>query len=325
MAAAYGRRSDVVTSERTDRVALAAFLACGVFAGGNLVGVVFSNKELAALWGAGLRFGLAAIILAGLAAGLRLRLPVGRALVGAVLFGVLNFAGAFGFAYHALRYLPAGLGSTLLALVPLATLLLAILHRQERLRTLAVAGGLLAVAGVALISNVSLAGSVPPLALLAGLGGVLCFAEAAVLVRRFPPVHPVVMNAVGMAVGAGVLLAGSLVAGDRWVLPQQGQTWAALGYLVVVGSIGVFLLYLVVLRRWAASRAAYAYLLIPPVAVVLSAWLDGERITVGLVLGGMLILAGVYVGAVRAGRRTGLESPGSARDHRRSAAVTAGS
>jgi drug/metabolite transporter (DMT)-like permease len=57
-----------------------------------------------------------------------------------------------------------------------------------------------------------------------------------------------------------------------------------------------------VLRRWPASRAAYVYLLIPPVAVALSAWLDGEPITLGLVLGGTLILAGVYVGAVRQNR-----------------------
>ena len=34
----------------------------------------------------------------------------------------------------------------------------------------------------------------------------------------------------------------------------------------------VFVLYLVVLRYWAASRAAYAFVLIPFVTVLLSAW-----------------------------------------------------
>ncbi len=42
--------------------------------------------------------------------------------------------------------------------------------------------------------------------MLALLGGVLCFAEAAVIVRWFPRVHPVTMNAVGMAAGAGYYL-----------------------------------------------------------------------------------------------------------------------
>ena len=64
--------------------------------------------------------------------------------------------------------------------------------------------------------------------------------------------------------------------------------------------MGVFLLYLYVLGRWAASRAAYSFVLIPVVAVVLSAWLDDEPIGWSLVLGGILVLGGVYVGALRA-------------------------
>jgi len=38
---------------------------------------------------------------------------------------------------------------------------------------------------------------------------------------------------------------------------------AAIAYLVVVGSVVVFLLYLVVLRYWAASRASYGFVIIP--------------------------------------------------------------
>jgi drug/metabolite transporter (DMT)-like permease len=42
--------------------------------------------------------------------------------------------------------------------------------------------------------------------------------------------------------------------------------------------------------------------IIPFVTVVLSAWLDNEPVGVGLVLGGLLVLAGVYVGALRPAR-----------------------
>ena len=56
----------------------------------------------------------------------------------------------------------AGLGQTLLALVPLATLLVAV------------------------------------------VASAVCIAQAAVLVRRFPPVHPVTMNAVGMTTEAAL-------------------------------------------------------------------------------------------------------------------------
>jgi drug/metabolite transporter (DMT)-like permease len=71
----------------------------------------------------------------------------------------------------------------------------------------------------------------------------------------------------------------------------------------VIGSVG-FLLYLVVLRYWAASRASYGFVIMPFVTVPLSAWLDSEPVGVGLVLGGLLVLAGVYVGALRPARIT---------------------
>ena len=60
--------------------------------------------------------------------------------------------------------------------------------------------------------------------------------------------------------------------------------------------------YLVVLRYWAASRAAYGFVLTPFITVMLSAWLDDEPIHVGLILGGLLVLAGVYVGVLRPSR-----------------------
>jgi drug/metabolite transporter (DMT)-like permease len=283
-----------------ERIALAAFLIGSVLAGGNAVGVRFSNRELAPLWGAGLRFSLAAAVLVALMAALRLALPRGRALTGALLFGALNFGASFALAYYGLVRVHAGLGQTLLALVPLATLLLAAIQRQERLRIGAVGGTLLALAGIALLSRAPLREAVPLLSLLALIGSAFCFAQAAVVVRRFPSVHPVTMNAVGMATGAALLVAGSVLVSEPLELPQRAATWLALGYLVAIGSVLVFVLYLVVLAHWTASRAAYVFVLTPVVTVVLSAWLDNEPIRAGLVLGGLLVLTGVYVGALRA-------------------------
>ena len=279
--------------------ALAAFIAGTVLAGGNAVGVRVSNRELDPLWGAGLRFLLAACLLGAVMAVMRLTLPRGRALLGVLLYGALIFGGAFSFAYYALVRIHAGLGQTLLALVPLATLLLAVLQRQERLRFAAVIGTLLSIAGIGVISGVSGTESVPVLSLLAVLGAVLCFAQATVLVRQFPAVHPVTANAVGMAIGSAILLALALLLEESIVLPERGATWLALAYMVVLGSGPVFVLYLVVVRLWSASRAAYTFVLIPIVTVVLSAWIDDEPIGAGLVLGGPLVLAGVYVGALR--------------------------
>jgi hypothetical protein len=59
---------------------LAAFLIGSVLAGGNAVGVRYSNRELDPLWGAGLRFALAAALLAALMAVLGRRRPAERRL-----------------------------------------------------------------------------------------------------------------------------------------------------------------------------------------------------------------------------------------------------
>jgi len=139
-----------MTASKSRLVAL-AFVAETLFAGANGVAIRFSNRELAPIWGAGLRFALAGILIVGVMLVLRLALPRGRSLLGAMLFGPLQFAGAFGFAYLALVRIHAGVGQTLLALVPLATLLLAVAQRQERLSCAALAGTLLGLAGIGLI------------------------------------------------------------------------------------------------------------------------------------------------------------------------------
>jgi drug/metabolite transporter (DMT)-like permease len=283
-----------------ERIALGAFLVGSALAGGNAVGVRVSNRELSPLWGAGLRFALAALLLAAIMAALRLALPRGRALTGAVLYGVLNFAAAFALAYYGFVDIHAGLGQTLLAVVPLATLLLAVLQRQERFRRAGLVGALLALVGIAVLWRAPVQEEVPLISLLALLGAALCFAQAAIVVRRFPTVHPVTMNAVAMGTAAVLLVGASFLIGERVELPEQGATWAALAYLVVVGSVIVFSLYIVVLRYWSASRMSYTFVLVPLVTVALSAWLDDEPVHVGLVAGGSLVVAGVYVGALRA-------------------------
>ena len=289
----------VETTGRAGRLIIAAFVLEAVLAGGNGVAIRFSNRELAPLWGAGLRFAIAAGLILAVSAALKVALPRGKALLGAVLFGLFQFAGAFGLYYFALVEIQAGLGQTLLALVPLATLILAVVQRQERLRGAAVAGTLIGLVGVGLISRDQLQGSVSVLSLLAVLGSVLCFGQALVLVRRMPLVHPVVLNAVGMLTAAPVLIGASAIAGERFTLPGRLETWIALGYVTAVGSVVVFLLHVWIVQRWSASRTAYVMLLVPFVTVILSAWLDQEPITTGLVIGGFLVLAGVYVGALR--------------------------
>ena len=105
-------------------------------------------------------------------------------------------------------------------------------------------------------------------------------------------------NALGMLLGGSLLIVVSLVAGEPLVLPTQSDTLLAMAYLIGPGSIGVFMLALYVLARWTASATSYAFLLFPLVAIVLGAVLFAEPVQPSFLLGGAVVVAGVYVGAI---------------------------
>ena len=281
-----------------DWATLGAFAAAVLMGGTNVVAVRFSNRELAPFWGAGLRFALAAALLFLAVFAMRLALPRGRALAGAALYGVLSFGAFYAFAYWGLLYVPAGLASLLLAFIPLLTFLLAVLHRLEPFRWRGLLGSAIAIAGIGAMFAGPLSSGIPAAAVGAILVGCACTAEGFVLLKLFPGTHPVSTNAVGMAVGAAVLLVVSAVAGEAWRLPAEREVQVALAYLILVGSFWLYIAMVFVVNRWAASAAAYQTVLMPLVAVALSAWLEGEALTLGLLFGGALVLAGVYIGAL---------------------------
>jgi drug/metabolite transporter (DMT)-like permease len=119
-----------------------------------------------------------------------------------------------------------------------------------------------------------------------------------VIVKRLPPGDPVAANALGMLLGGVLLLAVSVAAGEPRVVPNESNTWLAMAYLVGPGSIGVFVLALYVLARWTASATSYAFLLFPLVAIATGSVLLDEPVQPSFLLGGAVVLFGVYVGAI---------------------------
>ncbi len=277
---------------------LAAFIVGSILAGGNAVGIKFSNDELDPLWGASLRFATAALMMWIIVAVLKRPIPRGRGLTGSLLYGLLNFAGAFGFGFIAFVELEAGFGQLVLAIVPLLTLLLAVAHGEETLSARAIAGSLLAIVGIAIMSWGSLGGASFG-SLVFALLAAFSFAEGAVVVRIFRPIDPYGLNAIGMTVGAVVIIIGAAIRGDTIAMPDLAATWWAQAYMILIGSVLVFLLYVYVLGRWDASRATYAFVVIPPVTLLVSWWLRDEPLGLGLLVGGLLVLLGVYIGAIK--------------------------
>lgn len=290
--------------EARDRATLVAFLVMSVGIGGNVIAIKYIARagDLDPLWAAASRFLLATAIFVVVARVVRAPTPRGRALVGAVLYGALSIGAFFAFAYWGLQDAPAGLAGVFLATGPLLTFLLALAHGQETFRWDSMIGGAVVVAGTALVFSVGVDEGVPVASLLAILAASACAAEGAIVVKGFPPVHPAARNAIGMAVGSVILLVLMPLFHESYAIPKATSSWAAQAYLVLMGTVGVFALYLFLLSRWTASAVSFEFVLAPLVGIVLAAWLLDERITGTFVLGSILVLIGVYLGAIRPAR-----------------------
>jgi len=283
---------------RRDLTAPIAFLVLVVTGGLNSTAVKFSLVELPPFWSGALRLLLAASFFIGWMALRRLALPRGRALTECLLYGLLNFAAFLGLMYWGLQTTPAGFAMVILAVVPLLTMFFAAAHRLEPLRLKGVVGSLVALGGIALIASERVGNHSATLEGLIAIGlAAAAMAETNVVVKLLPRPHPVVNNAIGQTVGAVVLFALALLTGEPLTLPTHPQTWAALAYVVVPGTIVLFIAFLVVIERWSATATSYALLLMPLVAVVGAGILLGEPITPLFVLGATVVVLGVYVGA----------------------------
>jgi drug/metabolite transporter (DMT)-like permease len=299
----------MVQSATPDRSTLLAFAGVVLFGGMNAIGVRQSVLELAPLWAAAIRFAAAGLIMAGLVLVTRRRFPRGRGLWGAVVYGLVGFTASFALIYTALREVSGGTGAVLIALTPLLTFGLAIAQRQERFHVQGLLGALVALAGVGIIFADEISAEVPLGSLALVVLGSAFIAEAGILLKWVPRSDPIATNAVAMLVGAAVLGGFSLAAGETRALPTQTGTWLAMGYLVTFGSVIVFSLNLYALKRWTASAVSYATLLFPFIGVTVATLVTGERFSPALLVGGAVMLAGVYVGAfVRRPHRTSATS-----------------
>jgi drug/metabolite transporter (DMT)-like permease len=288
---------------RTDYATSIAFAAVVLLGGSVGVAIRVSNVGVPPFLGAGLRCGLAGLIFWMVVLIRRVRLPRRRELVGPLLYGLLSVSLGYGLTYWSLMEMGAGVASVILPFIPLMTHLFAMSHGLETFRWRGFVGCLLAIAGVLFAMREGLGSSVPIRPVLALIAGAASQAEASVLFKLYPQPHPHATNAIALSSGAVPLVGLSVIAREAWRLPRSGGTWVALAYLVVFATVGVSHLYLFVLRRWPASATNYSFLLFPISAMALAAWVLGEVVTASFVIGGAVVLAGVWLGALSGPRR----------------------
>jgi drug/metabolite transporter (DMT)-like permease len=232
-----------------------------------------------------------------------------------MLYGFLSFGLFYALMYWALVRVNAGVATVVMAVVPLVTLLLAAAHGMEKLGLRSMVGSVLAIAGIVWMTLGPQEVILPYTALLAFLAAALTAGESVILSKKVSGNHPAMTNAVAMATGAVVLLVISAVSGDRWALPTEGEVIWSVVYLVTLGSAGLFVVLLLVVRQWTASATSYAFVLFPVSTMLLGAWIADEPITGQGVAGAILVMSGVWFGALSPGARRGsipIDEPRSA-------------
>ncbi|HAY85735.1 MAG TPA: hypothetical protein DCY42_12690 [Chloroflexi bacterium] len=281
-----------------ERNVLVSFLLFILVAGGASVAIRITYGELAPFWSATARFLIGALVFWILVAVRKLALPKGRALLGAIVFGALTVGFAFLLAAWALVVIPASLYQILMALVPLLTLFLSALQGLESITWRGILGGLLAVAGILVTVGGTRSSDISIPHIIAILVAAVFMAEGGVVIKKFPPNPPVVTNAIAMTTGSIILGTASLVRGEQWTFPTQTDTILAFVYLVVFVTIVAFLLYMSVLGKWTASGTSYGFVIIPLVTIIVAGTLAGEEITINFLFGAVLVLGGIYIGAL---------------------------
>lgn len=116
----------------------------------------------------------------------------------------------------------------------------------------------------------------------------------------------VTVNAYGMAYGAIGLAAIAAIRGTPLAFDPRWPYVTSLLYLSLAGTSLAFGLYLVLIKRIGASRAAYTSVLFPVVALAVSTLFEGYRWSLAAALGLAVLVAGnaLALGGARLARRT---------------------
>ena len=257
------------------------------------------------------RIGIAALVLVAIVYALGRRLPPpGRAWLPFMVIAVIGNVIPFYLITWGQQVVESALAGILMAVMPLATIVLAhFLIAGEHLTRERAAGFALGFGGIVLLMGpAALAGiggeAVRIVSQLAVLGGALCYALQSVLTR-------LIVKGDVMVAAAGTLLVASVIVVpvalwlDRpWQLAPSLSSAAAVVWLGVGPTAVATILYFMLIRSAGPSFMSLVNYLSPGVAVMLGLLVMAETPSANAYFGLALILAGIAVTQWRRAPRT---------------------
>jgi drug/metabolite transporter (DMT)-like permease len=226
--------------------------------------------------------------------------PRGREWYAIGVLSFLNILCSNGLTTWGVQYISAGLGAIIAATFPLWMVIIGLFTSKDRIPSAALKGFLLGFAGICVIFYEHLKDFLNHEFLFGiavsftaswtwALGTVFTKKEA----RDFNPYFSLGLQ---MFMAGSVLLVVSYVTGNTIPLNDiPWQSWTAIAYLVVFGSVVAFVAYLFSLQHLSVEQMSiYAYIN-PIVAVILGAALFNEKLTMFIISGGAITLYGVWL------------------------------
>ncbi|HYZ15564.1 MAG TPA: EamA family transporter [Candidatus Acidoferrum sp.] len=252
------------------------------------------------------RFLIAGALLFALAA-LRGKARVTRAdLVRALVTGATLLLLGNGMTAWTVQYLPSGINSLLLSCSPIWMAIVAYLWGGEKPSRLAVVGMVLGLAGLALLVGPQSRNAIAFWPAIVAVLASISWSFGSIFQRRIGGTDSVVLaTALQMLVG-GTLLAIEAALTGEWgavhVRAISATSWVGFAWLVVFGSIAGYSAYLYTMRAASTMLAStYAYVN-PIVSLALGYALFGETLNAREGLASAVIVAGVALMMMPAGR-----------------------
>lgn len=273
--------------------------------GGTYVVTKAGLDELPPMLFALLRFGVASLVLVPLAwwrGGFRVLKPsLWRTLLLMAVLGVGLYYVGFNLA---LEYTTAAQGALVQSSIPAVTAIMAMVWLRERLPPRRIVGIALAVAGVLLVISRSIAdggGRDPLLGNLLMFGTVLAWGGYTMLAKRVANLDPIPVVAAVSVLGGLLLIPAALLEARLVPLtPISMANWARIVYLGALASAGGYLFYNRALQDLEASQVGTFVNLVPVVGVVSGVVMLGETVTPLALLGGALVIGGVWISSQQA-------------------------
>ncbi|MER6030736.1 EamA family transporter [Streptomyces sp. NPDC001851] len=257
------------------------------------------------LCGAALRALPAGLILLGLC---RQR-PRGAWWWRSAVLGMLNVSVFFVLVYAASQLLPTSIASTVMAVSPLAMMIIAWVLLSEQPGIAHLAGAAIGLGGVCLMLLTGTEGvSVP--GVLASAAAMLVSAFGHILAKRWSADVDVLASTAWQLTAGGLFLLPVAAAVEGPPPALSRSALLAFGYVSLVATALAFTAWFTGLRHLPAGTVGLIGLLNPVTGVLLGTVVAGEVLTVQQLCGLVLVLVGVVLGRpARAGRRNSTQGP----------------